>query len=443
VIIRLLFTIFATAATTAAESAGPSRLQFTTPEQWMRSTNRDTQLVSLTPPGGEASVTFSASKEFGGTGEQWLHESWIEILKDMKLAGPSRAGREGEFLTRTGEFIRSDGSKPWLCLYALTQDGRGESVIFYGARAASFFTQLPTVNQMIRRIKVGPPISERRQNTKPAGRDETEGTLPVLAYNEPADYYRGVGTSPIEYSSSTVNADVQVYPFRTYTGDIAEVFQRTLLRDWIDPRWRESNLAGAPQFFPIRVRGATLALSARFHENIVGTLNERMRSLIVVGELAALVDMSANSTYSWQKVAIPMGAMLDSMRVEWQAAPPSVADGPGPGGGAVAGLYLATKSKYMANPLGGVNGYWKPALHYYVFSADGRVHCCYDFPPGGNEQAWRRFDFNAAQRADPQNTGRYTIKDNQLFIQMAESLVGLIRDADHLEIQSVTYERQP
>jgi hypothetical protein len=148
--------------------------------------------------------------------------------------------------------------------------------------------------------------------------------------------------------------------------------------------------------------------------------------------------VSANSTYSWQKVAAPVGAMLDSMRVEGEAAPPSVAAGPGPGGAAIAGLFMGFKSKYMA-----LYGTFNQALYYYVFSADGRVHCCYDFPPGGSETAWKRFDFNAAQRADPQNTGRFTVRGNQIFFQMADSFTGTIRDANNLEIHSVKYERQP
>src|SRR5947207_2863519 len=84
----------------------------------------------------------------------------------------------------------------------------------------------------------------------------------------------------------------------------------------------------------------------------------------------------------------------------------------------MAGLYMGTKPKYVVN-LNRPVGYssWVTALHYYLFFAVGRVYRAYNqlSMPGGDVG---RFDFNAAQRIDPVNSGRCTVTGNQLRIQM-------------------------
>ncbi len=86
-----------------------------------------------------------------------------------------------------------------------------------------------------------------------------------------------------------------------------------------------------------------------------------------------------------------------------------------------------------------------PALHYYLFSPEGRVYRAYDeLPvPGGNVS---RFDFDAAQRADPVNSGRYSLKGNQLRIQMGgqppETITTAAPEGGRVTIHSVVYVRQ-
>jgi hypothetical protein len=270
--------------------------------------------------------------------------------------------------------------------------------------------------------------------------------VPVLSYNDPPEFYRGAGRSPIEYSSREVNCSMQVYPFRPCQGDIAATFQRTMLRDWIDPRYREERLAGSPEFSTSRLAGAETVVMARFHDSPVGLPNERLRILVTSAGHAAIVDVMANSTYSWQKAWPAVKAMLASMRVEKKTAPPSFDGGPGAAGSALAGLYRGNKSKYIVDLSGPVgSGHHVRALHYYLFSSDGWVHCCYDFPPVSNGN-WRQFDFKQAQRQDPVNTGRYTVRDKQLFIRMSapssEIIVASLGNPDQLEIETVTYTRQ-
>lgn len=278
------------------------------------------------------------------------------------------------------------------------------------------------------------------------GSNTASSTVPVLDYSEPNDFFRLGGRCPVEYSSREVNCSIEVYPFRVCQGDMRTEFQQTLLRNLIDPRYRESQLAAPPSFSTVDIPGADFALAAGFCESPVGIPNARLRVLVVTGNQAAIVDVVANSAYCWQKAYPAVNAMLRSLRVQTQSAPPSVADGPGPGGEALAGLYMGFKGKYTTDLFGGpASGYFVNALHYYLFSPDGRVHCCYDFPPGPNHD-WRHFDFDDAQRFDPDNTGRYTVRGNQLIIQMtapsSDPITATINDRKHIKIENVNYERK-
>lgn len=121
-------------------------------------------------------------------------------------------------------------------------------------------------------------------------------------------------------------------------------------------------------------------------------------------------------------------------------------EGPGPVGRAMAGLYMGTKAKYIVNLNGPVgSGSHVPALHFYLFSADGRVYRAYDElrAPDGDVN---RFDFDAAQRADPVNSGRYTVSGNQLRIQMGsqppETITTAAPQNNRVTIDTVIYMRQ-
>jgi hypothetical protein len=267
--------------------------------------------------------------------------------------------------------------------------------------------------------------------------------LPVLRYTPPPNAMRG-GAGPLEdYSFRDFNASVQVYPFRPFTGNIQQLFQTTLLRDWIDPMHKEENVAGPPTLQTINVPGAQLVLTAIFVENIVGLPKPHMRMVIVAGGAAAIVDASAGTAQSWQMAVPSLNAMAATLRVEAVRAPAPLSR---VAGGAVAGLYMGMKPKYMAtlyNVIG--SGYYTNALHYYLFSADGRVYRAYDKLelPGGDVG---RFDFDAAERNDPGNSGRYTVDEGSLRIQMEgdqpETIVVPAPKDGLLTINTVLYKRQ-
>jgi hypothetical protein len=260
----------------------------------------------------------------------------------------------------------------------------------------------------------------------------------MLRYTPPANAFKSsIGAD--DYQLNGTNASVQVYQFRPFSGNIQQQFQATLLRDWIGPMHQEENVAGKPTFQKVAVPGADYAISANFNEARVGLARPHNRMLIVKGNEAALVDASAGTAQGWQQAVPRLNQMAGSFRVEGapQAAPLSIE-----AGNAVAGLYQGMKAKYVATMMN-VTGYAsnQTALHFYVFSANGRVYRAYDSlqAPGG------RFDFDAAERRDPQNSGRYTVDKGKLVIKMKgdnEAIVTEVPKGGTLSIFGVGYTKQ-
>jgi hypothetical protein len=265
---------------------------------------------------------------------------------------------------------------------------------------------------------------------------------PVLHYTPPPNAYRSASTPPDDYSFNGFNASVQLYPFRPFNGDIVQAFRATLLRDWITPLHQEQNIGTQPTFQTTMLPGADMVMTVRFAENIVGLLRPHMRMLIVSRGAAAIVDASAGTVQSWQQAVPLLNAMSDTFRIESErpAAPLTPV-----AGGAVAGLYMGLKQKYtatLANVVGGA--YYTTAAHYYLFSADGRVYCAYDNLdlPGGRIDA---FDFDAAERRDPVNSGHYTIDGGWLIIRMngeGQPIVTAPPKDGRVTINTVMYTRQ-
>src|SRR5262245_58279804 len=86
--------------------------------------------------------------------------------------------------------------------------------------------------------------------------------IPVLRYDEPRNFYHSAVAPPDDFSASQLNASFQVYDFRPFRGDIASAFRTMLLRDYIDPRFKETNVAGRPEFRATNVPGARLGITA-------------------------------------------------------------------------------------------------------------------------------------------------------------------------------------
>jgi hypothetical protein len=266
---------------------------------------------------------------------------------------------------------------------------------------------------------------------------------PVLRYTPPANTLRALFGATEDYTFSDFNASVQVYPFRAFNGDIRQLFQTTLLRDWIDPMHKEENVAAPPTFQTLNIPGAQLVLTASFVENIVGLPKPHMRMVIVAGGQAAVVDASAATAQGWQMAIPRLNAMAATLHVEAGRALPPLNPAEGR---SIAGLYMGMKQKYMATMINVIgSGYYTNALHFYLFSADGRVYRAYDKleVPGGDIG---RFDFDTVARTDPGNSGRYTIDAGSIHVQMQgnqpETIVAALPLNGVLTINGVAYKRQ-
>jgi hypothetical protein len=141
----------------------------------------------------------------------------------------------------------------------------------------------------------------------------------VLQYAPPTNAFRSsLGES---YQINGTNAQVQVYPFEAFSGDIAQAFQRTLLRNRISPMMQEENVAGAPKFQRLAMPGADAVITASFNESRVGLLRPHLRMLVIAGKEAAIVDATAGTAQGWQAAVPALNKMAASMRVETEAPP--------------------------------------------------------------------------------------------------------------------------
>jgi hypothetical protein len=264
---------------------------------------------------------------------------------------------------------------------------------------------------------------------------------PVLRYEPPANFMRSAIYPPEDFVSTQFNGSLQVYPFEPFNGDPAQAFQRTLFRERIDPRHQEENVAGRPQFVRGQIPGADAAFQATFVENRVGIPRPHLRIVIVAHGSVAMVDASTINSTLWARLLPDLNNLMHTMRVEIGPATPSVGEGPGPGGQLIAGLYRGIKQKYMTG-LTFQSSYYVAATHFYLFSKTGQVYRAYDQIRAPNGDI-NRFDFDLAQRADPVNSGRYTITDGKLIIKMGRDapIVTAAPSNNTVTISSVTYTR--
>jgi hypothetical protein len=437
-------------------------LVFTPPPGWKRV--QELQHTSLIAPEGQASVTFFPEEPFTGTAQQRHDEVWAQIVRSAKFMMPPPRQREktGEFLETCAFFrmadLNSDASPseqlqaiPYICLYTVVKDGLAYTVRLYALNDIPWATNVTAVRAMVA------SMSPARRDTSTSTTRPTSAitpnvpintlaagastqTLPDLNYEPPRNFYRGASHDPDQFSSNEVNASVQVYPFRKVPADVQRQFRQNLLRDWIDPQFREQNVA-APVLTNGSIPGAQEVVFAQFTEFLAGSPALRMRVLIVAGGAAALMDVSANSAYSWQRIDPAIRAMIASTRVTAGAKTPA-SEGklinPGPAGRAMAGLYMAITYHPRAFNTSDL------AAYYYLFSAEGRVYRKYDelTVPGGDPS---RFDFDAAQRADAVNSGFYSVNGNQLRIQMGSQgreVIATTVEGGHFKIGGDVYDRQ-
>jgi hypothetical protein len=459
---RILAGAVALSAIGSAAVEENSRLRYTPPPDWERSIDSDTQLVPLSTPGRGASVTFTKSVEFPGTAEQWQEEIWKELQNEMKLLTPPVPGMQGGFRTRMVVGALPSGAHAWICQYTLVKNGRGESVFFFAEGEKSFFEHLAAVTNMVGGIIVADssgstpaargsppgaaaaaasgPFSALGGVASPASSAQAPAAPPNLEYVMSPDFpgRQGAGT----FVARMVDGVIQVYNFRAYQGNFEEEFRRTMFREWIQADLREEKLLGAPAIQTIALSGAEKVCVARFQQDYWGTPRERLRVGILASGAVAIVDINLKDADAWQRYNAGVVAFLNSIKI---AAPQPMPAGAANGADA-AGLWLASKSQFQPNVLGGVgSGSWQMGTEFYLLSENGRVYRGRKLPkaPGGN---LRLFDCNAAQNEHPQNSGSFFIRGNQVIIRLGppphETIPATRMGRDVLSIYDVPFKRE-
>ncbi len=295
----------------------------------------------------------------------------------------------------------------------------------------------------MRTIKMSPLLLIASLATSSAAAQQQ--ALPTLRYDPPPNFYRSASTPPEQYSSNAVNAYLVVYPFRPDPASLLQAYRQTMLRSWIDPQYQETNIAGPPGIATGTMPGADTTIVWSFAENIAGQERPHLRVAILSRGAVAVLDLSANSQYSWQQAWPAMEVTLRSMRVVMPSAVLAVPNA-SPATRALAGVYMGMKGHYVVDlnrPVG--SGNWQTAPHFYLFSADGRVYRGFNLLVTTSSDIGR-FDFNEAQRTDPESSGRYSVQGDQLVMQFGgpqpERLSATLRPgAATLTIDGVTYER--
>jgi hypothetical protein len=274
-----------------------------------------------------------------------------------------------------------------------------------------------------------------------------QAPVPELNFTDPAGFYRSAIYPPADFTSNEVNASLQVYPFRQYNGDPRQAFQRSLLREMIDPRYQENTVVPGAHLDSGSYPGADYVLRVRFQEMVVGPpYKERMRFIFVSGNSVAILDAQAAMMQSWQHILPQLNAFMATVKIGTGAPAPNFNAPVSASGKALAGLYQGFARKFMSGLYGISSGYWTNALLFYVFSADGRVYRHYDeLAVPGNDPA--HFDFNGAQRADPENSGQYIIQGDTVLVRIGtaqnqKTFAMRLPRSNVIVIQGVEYTRQ-
>ncbi len=259
---------------------------------------------------------------------------------------------------------------------------------------------------------------------------------PSLAYDPPAGWTRGPYSLPVVYTAPGGDAELHVYDFQRYTGDVRQRFQQTRLFELIGIEHRESGTLEPPKFAEIQVKGAGASPLATFVAPHGGVNRLHLRVAIPQPGAVALVDFNVRSQEAWTRNLPEVDRVFASMRVGDAKAAPASAPRPAQG---VAGLYLATVRRMVFRATGGSE--WTVTTEFYLLSPDGKLHHGYGLPevPGGDI---RRFDYDKARRSEPGNSGSYAVSGNRVTIVVGQDkTTATLHGADEIEIRGTKYKR--
>ena len=259
---------------------------------------------------------------------------------------------------------------------------------------------------------------------------------PSLSYDAPAGWKRGPYNSPTVFTAPGGQAELHVYGFQRYDGDVRARLRETRLFELIGIEHREDRPLEAPKMGELNVRGAGGVPFVTFAEQRGGVTRYRLRVAIPAPGAVALVDFHALNLDAWKRELATVDKVFDSMRVGEAVKPASPAAARA--GQGASGLYLATVRRMVFRATGGSE--WTTTTEFYLLSPDGKVYRGHGLPevPGGD---LARFDYEKARRADPGNSGTYSASGSRVSISVGDERIGATLIGDELDIRSTKFRR--
>ena len=256
---------------------------------------------------------------------------------------------------------------------------------------------------------------------------------PALTYDPPAGWKRGPYNSPAVFTAPKGDAELHVYGFQRYDGDVRARLRQTRLFELIGIEHREDRPLEPPKEGELTVQGAGKVPYVTFAEQRSGVVRYHLRVAIPAPGAVALVDFHALSIDAWKRELPAMDRVFASMRVG-ESTP--VASRPAQG---ASGLYLATVRRMVFRATGGSE--WTTSTEFYLLSPQGEVYRGHGLPevPGGNVA---RFDYEKARRADPGNSGTYSASGRNVTLMVGDERISATLTAqDELEIRGTKFRR--
>jgi hypothetical protein len=259
---------------------------------------------------------------------------------------------------------------------------------------------------------------------------------PVLSDDPPAGWKRGPYSAPVVYTAPDGQAELHVYDFQRYGGDVRARMRETRLFELIGIEHREDRPLEAPKAGELNVPGAGTVPFVTFAEQRNGVVRYRLRVAIPAPGAVALVDFHALTLDAWKRDLATVDKVFASMRVG-DKPPPAASAAARPAQGA-SGLYLATVRRMVFRATGGSE--WTTSTEFYLLSPDGKVYRGHGLPevPGGKLAS---FDYENARRADPGNSGTYAASGNRITMTVGDERISATLSGDQLEVRGTQFRR--
>jgi hypothetical protein len=268
---------------------------------------------------------------------------------------------------------------------------------------------------------------------------------PRLEYGTPDGFYRTAADAPVQFDAFDGDVRIFIFTFQPLRDDLAAHFGRNLLSDLLPAEYRETQLLVQPRFFAPPVAGADQVVAVQFQENFQGARRERLRIAIRSSGTVAIVEVASGNAAAYERLRPSLEKFLLAMVVratDSAVSTPRAGAAVVPGSPLMPGLYMGTVQRLRPNVLGPPGSTTTViASTYYLFSGDGRVYRSTELPSA--PRGIRSFDYDAALRRDPGNSGTYTADAANLRIRLGgpnpEAIAAKLLGNGAIEIYGITF----